>query len=692
MKRIFLVALLAIMFFTDTEVLQAQQKTPLMEQIEAALGQASTLLDEKKYAEALKAANDAVEYLPQPVKETYKPYAESCYGNLSWSLTLNKQYAPGAEAAKKALTFATSESSTEWIDGNLAHAYLMSGKTQEAEKIYRKYIGKIIGEGEYAQSWSQIILGDFKIMREAGIDSPEIAKIEQIFEQEKAKARMENKTKNYTFPIPPAKDILLTRVSPNGEYAFLVNELMEEGEKSGIFGRKLFNLLLIDLSDGSILFREKHTDSILIQLKDVQFTPDGKQIVFLNTKKMFIYLTYLNVVNMNKGSVRDQVINVPLGDNIRDPRERNRIAGGVGIKFSFNPDASLIALAIQNLGHIYDPQQEKILATFEAELPNYLFNGRNPTFNSSLVFSSDGKHLYFPIKSTSDNSYHYRGQNAVYPGNYPNDYLDIEINRLKTGKGEVLEVTGGAVQSGVVDISQNNTVFTTPGLVIRDDAWYDSEIQSKNYLMAGTLSSNDNRSLTVGNTSMRSIPKDSLAAKTYSLHGKMNETLTKYRDSSLIFSFRGFPAKESNFLRYLPGGERALFFIDEEKGIFYKDGSQTKQQEIEEEAWQSRVKDGSIKGLGIFNLAQEAEKSKAKLVELGRLGAKELKRREENGKEWTKAVEKAEKALKNVKVGDTVHEGLVIKREGNRVLIQPSGGTATAAKWYNISQLSVLGF
>jgi hypothetical protein len=29
----------------------------------------------------------------------------------------------------------------EWIEGNLAHAYLMSGQTQEAEKIYRKYIG-----------------------------------------------------------------------------------------------------------------------------------------------------------------------------------------------------------------------------------------------------------------------------------------------------------------------------------------------------------------------------------------------------------------------------------------------------------------------------------------------------------------------------------------------------------------------
>ena len=195
MKRMFFLAVLAMMVCASTARLWAQQTTPLMEQIEATLGQANALVNEKKYAEALKVANDAVESLPQPVKENYKPYAAVCYGGLSWKLTLNKQYIPAAEAAKKALTFATDNA--EWIEGNLAHAYLLVGKTQEAEKIYRKHIGTVLGSER--QSWADIVIVDFNSMRAVGISSPDMDKMEQMLQQEAEKMRSEAKKRDFFF-------------------------------------------------------------------------------------------------------------------------------------------------------------------------------------------------------------------------------------------------------------------------------------------------------------------------------------------------------------------------------------------------------------------------------------------------------------------------------------------------------------
>jgi tetratricopeptide (TPR) repeat protein len=618
MKRLFFLAVLAMMLCSSTAHIWAQQKTPLMEQIEAALGQSSSLLGEKKYAEALKAANDAVEFLPQPVKENYKSYAVMCYGNLSWILTLNKQCAPAVEAAKKALTFATGDA--EWIEGNLAHAYLMSGQTQEAEKIYRKYIGKIFGDGEDTQSWSQIILGDFKIMRKAGIDSPEIAKIEQIFEQEKVKARLENKTKNFTFPISPTAKILLSRVSPNGEYAFLVT-YHEEGGKPNL------EFLLIDLADGSILTRKKNSDLTMegysnlwikggskltfgeIVFSDVQFTPDSKKIVFLNDNNP----TFYDVTNIDKGIDHSQEVNLPI----------DYFEGGTiySHKIAFSADGSLIAL--EKIGtqkgegkkyllvKIYDLQQKKILVETSFEVETY------PGFNSSLVFSSESKHLYLPVERAKPLRY-YPYDKMMKFGNYPVDYVDLEIARLKTGKGEVLEVTVGARLNSVVDMTQNNIVFTCPGLVTRPDMSLDSEIEKNGYryLLPGISINRDKRSIPVGNLTLREIPEDSLTAKTFSLHGKMNETLTKYQDSSLFFSFRGFPAKESNFLRYLPGGERSLFFIAEEKELQPENRNESMTERLNREIAERNKSDRTIIGLGVFNLAQEIAKTKPKLLEL----------------------------------------------------------------------------
>lgn len=333
MKRMFFLAVLAMMVCASTAHIWAQQKTPLMEKIDAALMKSSTLLDEKKYAEALKAGNEAVEYLPQPLKETYKPYAKTCYGVLSWYLTLNKQYALAAEAAKKALTFATSESSTEWIEGNLAHAYLMSGKTQEAEKIYRKHIDKVFGEGEDAQSWSQIVLGDFKIMREAGIDSPEMATIEKILNSRMIKLESAAIVKSAGIPIG---EYDFVRLSPDKKYFAIVTKIDLNTDQVAVYDV---------ISAKQILLQQKP------DICAVEFSPDSKNLATLFSDRpkgtyqndIFQYSMKVDLTNIVSGETKLIVAKKTTNQyNMRLPK------GSPLFKyvrsFAFHPNGTTIAL------------------------------------------------------------------------------------------------------------------------------------------------------------------------------------------------------------------------------------------------------------------------------------------------------------------------------------------------------------
>jgi hypothetical protein len=334
---------------------------------------------------------------------------------------------------------------------------------------------------------------------------------------------------------------------------------------------------------------------------------------------------------------------------------------------------------------IYDLQQKKILVETSFEVETY------PGFNSSLVFSSESKHLYLPVERAKPLRY-YPYDKMMKFGNYPVDYVDLEIARLKTGKGEVLEVTVGARLNSVVDITQNNIVFTCPGLVTRPDMSLDSEIEKNGYryLLPGISINRDKRSIPVGNLTLREIPEDSLTAKTFSLHGKMNETLTKYQDSSLFFSFRGFPAKESNFLRYLPGGERALFFIAEEKELQPENRNESLTERLNREIAERNKSDRTIIGLGVFNLAQEIAKTKPKLLELARLDSKNRQQIDENVKKFDKSVkEDYAKWRKTVKVGKQSSKGLILEIKGEMAKVQIA---PNKTQWYKIEDLYGLGY
>jgi hypothetical protein len=239
-------------------------------------------------------------------------------------LTLNKQYAPAAEAAKKALTFATSESSTEWIEGNLAHAYLMSGQTQEAEKIYRKHIGKTFGEGEDAQSWSQIVLGDFKIMREAGIDSPEMATIEKMMESDQVAI-----VKSAGISIG---EYDFVRLSPDKKYFAIVTKIDLNTDQVAVYDV---------VSAKQILLQQKP------DICAVEFSPDSKNLATLFSDrpqgtyqdKIFQYSMKIELTNIVSGETK--LIFAEITTN--EYSSRNSPLYKYLRSFAFHPNGTTIA-------------------------------------------------------------------------------------------------------------------------------------------------------------------------------------------------------------------------------------------------------------------------------------------------------------------------------------------------------------
>jgi hypothetical protein len=59
----------------------------------------------------------------------------------------------------------------------LAHAYLLQGQFEKAKAIYVKYFGTAFDDG---RKWDDELRNDFKTLREAGRDHPDMKKIEAL--------------------------------------------------------------------------------------------------------------------------------------------------------------------------------------------------------------------------------------------------------------------------------------------------------------------------------------------------------------------------------------------------------------------------------------------------------------------------------------------------------------------------------
>ncbi len=78
----------------------------------------------------------------------------------------------------------------------LAHALLLNNRYDEARNIYQKHKGKTLPDG---RKWEDACREDFRELREAGCNNPNLRKIEQLLGSEPKRSA----TKEAATPSPP---------------------------------------------------------------------------------------------------------------------------------------------------------------------------------------------------------------------------------------------------------------------------------------------------------------------------------------------------------------------------------------------------------------------------------------------------------------------------------------------------------
>jgi len=89
-------------------------------------------------------------------------------GTFSWIAILTRHFDEALIASKRAAALAPRQL---WIETNLAHALLFTGRLGEARAIYLAHKGQPLGL-EKDELWEETIAGDFDILRKAGLDQP----------------------------------------------------------------------------------------------------------------------------------------------------------------------------------------------------------------------------------------------------------------------------------------------------------------------------------------------------------------------------------------------------------------------------------------------------------------------------------------------------------------------------------------
>ena len=97
---------------------------------------------------------------------------------LCWSATLIGKHAEALAAGEKAIAMLKDDKPCP-ARMNLAHAYLLNGQLENAKAIYAKYLGTAFEDG---RKWNDELRNDFKTLREAGRDHPDIKKIEALLD------------------------------------------------------------------------------------------------------------------------------------------------------------------------------------------------------------------------------------------------------------------------------------------------------------------------------------------------------------------------------------------------------------------------------------------------------------------------------------------------------------------------------
>lgn len=148
---------------------------------------ADLLLAQKKYTEACRAFGNARDVLePLVVKFPEKMYKDSLveiYAGSTWPCLLARRPNEAIGAASKVLELDPTKHS---VNINRAHAYLLTNQFEKAKAIYLENKDVKLPDG---RGFVQVVLKDFKDLREAGVMHPDMKKIERLLTGEASAKR-----------------------------------------------------------------------------------------------------------------------------------------------------------------------------------------------------------------------------------------------------------------------------------------------------------------------------------------------------------------------------------------------------------------------------------------------------------------------------------------------------------------------
>lgn len=99
------------------------------------------------------------------------------YGHYAWYLLFTGDYSTAAFKASMGLSF---DKNQTWINKNLAHANLLSGKTETAKNLYLKYKDKPYNYDGRNTTFRRIYFDDFNLMEKAGIKDNKITDMRRL--------------------------------------------------------------------------------------------------------------------------------------------------------------------------------------------------------------------------------------------------------------------------------------------------------------------------------------------------------------------------------------------------------------------------------------------------------------------------------------------------------------------------------
>ncbi|MCU0447455.1 MAG: tetratricopeptide repeat protein [Microscillaceae bacterium] len=96
------------------------------------------------------------------------------YAQLGWNLILSKQYTQALKYLEKG---ASIDAHDLYIQGNLAHAYLLTNEYDQAKAIYQKYLNQNVG---FNYSWLEMIKNDLQTLEQNEIKHDDFKKVKKL--------------------------------------------------------------------------------------------------------------------------------------------------------------------------------------------------------------------------------------------------------------------------------------------------------------------------------------------------------------------------------------------------------------------------------------------------------------------------------------------------------------------------------